>query len=762
MKQKAIRISTLIMAALMCLTFSACGDTDQGESLQPAEQEVLRVGYEALEGVFNPFYAVTEADKDVCALTGVSLLEYDRGGGIVTDGNTVNYKGKGYTYDGIAACETVTAADGRVTYNITLREDVYFSDSEQLTADDVIFTMYVLADPAYDGPSTFSSLPIVGMTDYRAGMFVLSEMIADAGDSNRDFTYWTEEQQNAYWSTLKGEAGERFAQDIVDYCIENGFATDVVSAMKKWGYGHAVEDGKEYTASDFFDIMRREYKFDYKLLDAEEAAGESLFDITEELLEDTAPELGRAVMISESEPTVRGIEKTGEFSLRVTTERFDAGVLYALTMTVAPLHYYGDEGLFAPERGTFGFVKGDLAAVKAKSEPMGAGPYVFSSYDGGRVNFTANSGYYKGEIKTPELTLIGYADSGQMTSALIDGNIDICAPELSDGITEAVKEANGADALTGEAITCLPVDFNGYGFIGINANNVSVGNTPGGKASKNLRKAFAVLFAAYREESVSGYYGEMAEVIEYPISSVSWAAPVPTDRTYSTAYSKGVYGAPIYTPDMTDEARYQVALDTAKEFLLAAGYSWSNSQGRFYSAPNGARMSYTVIVPGGGAGDHPCYELVTKVSEALESIGIDLTVDDVTDNNRLWTALNSGSADMWCAAWTGSADPDLYKVYYSANYPTNVDGTGKNHFYIADGELDGKILSARTMADDGERRRVYHECLSIIMDWAVEVPVYQRKQMYLYSTERVDVDTLPTEMTTYRRWISGVESIEMK
>ena len=41
--------------------------------------------------------------------------------------------------------------DGTVDYNITMRDDILFSDGTPMTIDDVIFSMYVLSDPTYDG-----------------------------------------------------------------------------------------------------------------------------------------------------------------------------------------------------------------------------------------------------------------------------------------------------------------------------------------------------------------------------------------------------------------------------------------------------------------------------------------------------------------------------------------------------------------------------------------------------------------------------------
>lgn len=42
--------------------------------------------------------------------------------------------------------------------------------------------------------------------------------------------------------------------------------------------------------------------------------------------------------------------------------------------------------------------------------------------------------------------------------------------------------------------------------------------------------------------------------------------------------------------------------------------------------------------------------------------------------------------------------------------------------------------------------------LDIIMDWAVEIPVYQRQNCVIYSTERINADTFTPDVTTYYNW----------
>ena len=65
-------------------------------------------------------------------------------------GETHEYNGTDYTYTGLSDV-TVTEGEDETVYNFKLREGVTFSDGEPLTADDLIFTYYVLSDTDYDG-----------------------------------------------------------------------------------------------------------------------------------------------------------------------------------------------------------------------------------------------------------------------------------------------------------------------------------------------------------------------------------------------------------------------------------------------------------------------------------------------------------------------------------------------------------------------------------------------------------------------------------
>lgn len=793
MKKSFLKKLSLGLAAVMTVaSLSACGkdntstdgantETGASESTEVSTStgaDTLVVGKDTFGSKFSPFFATLQYDQDVSDMVTIGLLGSDREGNIVMkgiEGETIAYNGTDYTYTGIADCDVTQNDDGTVVYDFTLRDDIKFSDGEPLTADDVIFSMYVLADPLYDGAQTFYTLPIKGMEDYRNGMDTLGNTILAAGRDNTDFTNFTEDQMNAYWAAID-EEGEKFAQDIVDYCVANYpdyleavGNNEVALGMFVWGFGDVNDDGTvltgagtgtEYniadlTIADYWTELQANYDYDLVTMSDKEAAGDDLFA----MMDADHPEFTEVITTGESAANISGIEKTGDYSIRVTMDKFDAVAIYQLGVPVAPLHYYGDTSLYDYDNNMFGFTKGDLSIVKDKTtQPLGAGPYKFDSYENGVVTFTANENYFKGEPKIKTILFKETPDSDKLTG-VASGTFDISDPSMSVDVLKNIKNYNSNGEVTGDVLTTDLVDNLGYGYIGINANIVKVGDDKASEASKDLRKAFATIFAAYRDTVINSYYGEMATVIQYPMSNTSWAAPKPADEGYQIAYSVDADGNSIYTADMTDEQKYEAALQASISFFKAAGYTFDEATGKFTAAPEGAEMTYEVIIPGGGTGDHPAFGILTAAKEALATIGITLEINDPSDSSVWNNALEANTAEMWAGAWGATVDPDMYQVYHSDN--SNGKGTNSNHYSIEDANLDEMIIAARNSADQSYRKATYKECLETILDWGVEIPTYQRQNAIVISTERVNVSTMTPDITTFWGWMNDIEKLEM-
>ena len=757
MKNAKQAIALASVAALSLSMLAGCGSsassaasseaasTATAEATTSTSDGTLVLAETGFEGKFSPFFAASAADQDVIDLTQLGLLGADRKGEMILngiEGETREYNGTDYTYYGTTDCVVTENDDGTVTYDLKLRDDLKFSDGEPVTIDDVIFSMYVYLDPTYDGSGTMYSTPIVGLEEYRNSMTTLSKLIAEAGEDNTDYTKFTEEQQKAFWDAVN-DGGVKFAQEIVDTMLENG-ATDVASAAAGWGFDGLAADA---TAKDFFMAIGTQYDWNFSAMEAE-TAGSALSDL---IPEDVYAYATTGVAVGDDVPSVAGIVKTGDYSMTLTTSELSTTMIYQLQMPIAPLHYYGDKSLYDYDNNSFGFPKGDLSVVRSKTgAPMGGGMYTFNKYSDGVVYLDANPDYFDGAPKIAHVNMKETQEADKITGVQA-GTIDISDPSYSLEVADQIADINGVEGEDGPVITTRLKDYRGYGYIALSAKNVNVGGDPASEASKDLRKAIMTVVSAYRDEGIDSYYGDTATVINYPISNTSWAAPSVTDDGYKVAYSTDVDGNDIYTSDMSSEDKYQAALQAALGYFEAAGYTVEN--GQVTAAPAGAKMEYQINIGASGNGDHPSFQTLTNAAAALKTIGFTLTVNDMANASDLFASYQSGAAEGWVAAWQSTNDPDMYQLYHSQG--------ATNYYTINDADLDELIMAARQTTDQEARKAMYKEAMEIILDWGVELPVYQRSEATIFSTERVNIDTIAKDMTPYWTYKSELNNTEL-
>ncbi|MGV8026312.1 MAG: ABC transporter substrate-binding protein [Anaerolineaceae bacterium] len=787
-------------------TEAAFEEQSYGENLPtaPTIDTPLVVAYSAFSQKFSPFFGDTAYDIDVSDMTQIALLTTDRQGGIIfnaIEGETVNYNGTDYLYKGPADTKVeYDEATDTTKYTAKLRVGMKFSDGEPVTADDIIFTYYTFLDPSYIGSTTLSSYDIVGLKDYQTQTTsevydkyaAIAEAIYAAGPDHvwSDTDTWTQEQQEDFWTKLKTE-WMADVQGIVDYVMANyldGYAKDVMDmepadisandglkvafGMAMWGYGEMVDgqlvtpSGATYdlkttfpTVEDYYNETYAAYEGDpVAYASVESASGaDVLGNVNSDFIGFWGPQ--DESMGGQGVPNIVGIVKVDDYTVEVTVNGFSAPAVYfILGIPVTPLHYYGDVSKYDYDNNMFGFDFGNLSKQESlTATPLGGGAYKFVKYDNKVVYFEANEFYYKG---CPKIKEIQFKETvtAEVPSAVQTGTVD--AGEMTGSRTrfEEVASYNSNVEITGDVITTSKVDNLGYGYIGVNADNVNVAGEPSSEASKNLRKGLATILAVYRDVAINSYYGEAASVINYPISNTSWAAPQPTDDDYKVAFSTDVDGNPIYTADMTSEQKYAAAETAALGFFEAAGYTVTD--GKVTAAPEGAKMSYEVIVPAEGTGDHPAFAILTGAQTSLANIGMELKINDPADSNILWDALDASTQELWAAAWGATIDPDMYQVYHSSGV-VGEGGSDSNHYHIRDAELDQLIVDARKSDDQNYRKAVYKQALDIIIDWAVEIPTYQRQNCVIFSTERINIDTLTPDITTFWGWLHDIELVEM-
>ncbi len=101
----------------------------------PSHGGVLREGIVGTPRFINPVLAVTSADQDLTALIYAGIMRLGPDGEIVPD-----------------IAESVSVSDDGLTYDVLLNKNVTFHDGTPLTADDVLFTVSRIQDPAVKSP----------------------------------------------------------------------------------------------------------------------------------------------------------------------------------------------------------------------------------------------------------------------------------------------------------------------------------------------------------------------------------------------------------------------------------------------------------------------------------------------------------------------------------------------------------------------------------------------------------------------------------
>ena len=186
-----------------------------------------------------------------------------------------------------------------------------------------------------------------------------------------------------------------------------------------------------------------------------------------------------------------------------------------------------------------------------------------------------------------------------------------------------------------------------------------------------------------------------------------------------------------------------IARANIEKYMQEAGVSEGDSQ-----------LKITFTIAGSNAKDHPTYKVFRDAAALLNSMGWDVEV--VCDTQAL-TKINTGSLEVWAAAWSSALDPDLYQVYHTDSSATSTLAWGYNYLKNSGSAEEMNILNnlsdlidkARETNDQAERADLYKDAMGYILDLAIELPVYQRSVLYAYNSNVIASDSLPTELNPY-------------
>ncbi len=494
--------------------------------------------------------------------------------------------------------------------------------------------------------------------------------------------------------------------------------------------------------------------------------------------------------------------------LSVTINGVDPKAIWNFAFSVAPMYYYSSTGWAKEEGGVkkdyikaFNFVNEfgvEYASQSFMNEvvkdpakigvPVGAGPYAASKASGGIENISNGDFYDKAVIyyeRNPYYDFTGASvakikkirykvvSEQQMLNSLYQGDIHFAEPNAKQ---EKIDEIN-ARRNKKEPYDHTEIETSGYGYIGINAGKVP-----------SIKVRQAIMHTMDTSETTK-YYRGMAEPIYRSMSKSSWAYPKGCTAYYPYIGDPIPEDLDVVNPDYKAFVEYKgkkagemFKSDEQKEFiygLIKAGgmdglsNPWisDTNAGAVFNGNvleiDGAALDYVFTIAG-ETDDHPAFTTMYKSSQFLNEVGFSTYV--TTDSNAL-SKLSSGDLTVWAAAWGSTIDPDMYQVYHKDSKATSVLNWGYKQIKISPNKyveetrlinlLSDAIDEGRSTTDTTKRAQAYKKALNLVMELAVELPTYQRQDMFVYNTSFIDTSTFNTDTSSFKGLTSDIHLLSL-
>ena len=469
----------------------------------------------------------------------------------------------------------------------------------------------------------------------------------------------------------------------------------------------------------------------------------------------------------------------GNEVLSITIDGVDPKAIWNFAFAVAPMYYYSNAeqiakfdfvSNFGVEYSSQQFMEKVVKDPEKIGVPVGAGPYVACNSEHSTENvkagdfksnnilyFTRNEHYVMG---APEIKYLHYqvVASNGLLNALYNGEVDYVQPNSNP---DTIAELNGKRS---EGIENKSISTSGYGYIGINAGFVP-----------DMKIRQAIMHSIDTSMTVS-YYGNTASAIYRSISLTSWAYP--TGCTPYYPYIGGIIpeDLDVVNPDYADFVEEKgkrpgetFTKEEQQEFIIRLVEDADYIIGGDGIYTNGTtKLKYTFTIAGAET-DHPAFNAFFKASEFLNEINFHITVS--TDPQAL-SKLASGDLAIWAAAWSSTIDPDMYQVYHKDSTATstlnwgykqilqNIGGKYNEELALVE-ELSELIEAGRETTDQNVRARIYSQALDIVMQLAIELPTYQRDDLFAYNINKIDQSSLNSDLSPYTGLLSDIHTVRL-
>ena len=438
--------------------------------------------------------------------------------------------------------------------------------------------------------------------------------------------------------------------------------------------------------------------------------------------------------------------------LQIKINGIDPKAVWNFSFAVAPQHYYAEgyevdieNNKFGVEYASFDFMTNVIQSQRNVTVPMGAGAYMATNNASedevtGTEFFSNNVVYFKSNPYFEESMEASLSADSEIdyhvnidkvryqivptTDALTmlqSGTVHYVTPQLTRDNLEILSN------LEKKGFSKISVNQLGYGYIGINASYIP-----------NIYLRQAIMAAMDTRLALQYYQEGTAEQIFWPMSTVSWAYPKDQDGKNETTNGH-LYPYINFTEE---EAKKNILALMERADKHTMGYTDSD-------------LKVTFTIAGSNLTDHPTYQVFQTAAKLLNECGWDVEV--IADSQAL-TKLSTGSLAVWAAAWGTTVDPDMYQVYHKNSNASSVKAWGynailSNDSYWKEQEILDKmseiIDDARETDDQEVRTALYEEAMGYVLDLAVELPVYQRQQLYAYNSNVIDSSSFPDDINPY-------------
>jgi len=326
--------------------------------------------------------------------------------------------------------------------------------------------------------------------------------------------------------------------------------------------------------------------------------------------------------------------------------------------------------------------------------PIGTGPFIFKEWvPGNRVVMIQNEAYWGTKPALSEVIFRAMPDDASRMTALEKGAVHV-ATQIPPSDFARLKGNPNVTILQTPSVKTIYMGFNCL-------------KEP--FTDKRVRQALN--YAVNKEAIVKHVLGGIGRVSDAPIGP-------------------GIFG---YTPIKP----YEYNIEKAKALLAEAGFpegfetTLYCTEGRYYMDSSVAKAVIADLRKVGVKADIKMMEWESYLSHIFRG-------KDMADHG------------IYMLGWscvTGDADYGLYFLFHSAEWPKK----GMNASFFKNEKLDQLLDTARSTANPGERKKLYKEAMTLIVEEAPWIFLYSEIQMTGIRANVKDIIVHPIKLTIAKK-----------